>query len=605
MKIVLVGNQNSGKTTLFNYLTNSNAKIGNWPGVTIESMSRIIKNTNHTLIDLPGIYSLSPYSIEEEVTTNYLINNDYDLIINIIDINLIERSLLLTLELLDLNKKLIIVLTHTNNLDKKNILMNIKILKQKLGIHVIDIEDIKKDINIIFINILNKQINIFSKDIEILISKLSNNRYNSINIIRNNKLYSKTLEDKYHMNINELITYQRYKYIESITDKLILKKHNNILDKILLNRIIGIPIFIIIMLFIYYFSIEIIGNYTNDIISNIINNLNNKLKIVLNNMNVYSILIDLITKGIINGVGVLINFIPQLLTLFILIEILNQTGYITRITYLLDGLLNKIGLSGKSIISFIVGSGCSVQGIMQSRIIDNKIRRNKTIILTSFIPCSAKLPIIIMISNYFYPNNYFIIIIYLLSILIIILSSIMLKKIYLLEKHTLIMELPKYNFPKLKYILKEVFNKIKEFIKRTSSIILISSIVIWILNSFPSPNNSILLFIGKKISLIFYPFLGVNNWILSVSILQGLIAREQVVSSINILSENNILNIFNHSSALSFLIFNLFSIPCINTIITMKNELGSIKELLLSLLFQFIIALTLSTLIYQVGNLIW
>ena len=612
MKIVLAGNQNSGKTTIFNYLTNELEKIGNWPGVTIKRKEGIIKNTNHTLIDLPGIYSLSPYSKEEELSTNFLIKKEYDLIINIIDINLLERSLFLTTELLELDKNIIILLTHTNDLTKKELLININQLEKKLNVKFITKEDIKKSINNSFNSIRNKKIKIFSKDIENLIMKISNNRYKSINEIKNNKLYSKLLIDKYQMEINELISFERYKYIESITSNIIIKKKKNILDKILLNKILGIPLFIIIMTLIYYFSIGIVGNYTNNINKNIINNINSKIIIILKNLNVYDWLINLITNGIINGLGIIINFIPQLLSLFIFTEILNQTGYITRITYLLDGLFNKLGLSGKSIIPFILGTSCSVQGIMQTRIIENKSKRDRTILLTPFIPCTAKLPIIIIISNYFISKNYFIIVIYLYSILVVILSSLILKKIYITKEHTFIIELPMYQIPKLKHLLEETINKIKEFIKRTSSIILTSSLIIWLLLSFSTRleyitniENSILSYIGKKISFIFYPFLGTNNWKLSIAILQGIVAKEQIVSSLNIITNNNILNVFTPASSLSFLTFNLFSIPCINTIIAMKQELGSIKKLLLSMLFQFIIAFILSVVIYQVGNLLW
>lgn len=609
MKIILVGNQNSGKTTIFNYLTDSKEKVGNWPGVTINSKMGMIKKTNHTLMDLPGIYSLSPYSNEEYLSTNFILNNYYDLIINVMDINILERSLYLTLELLELGKNIIIVLTHTNFLNKKDVITDIKLLEQRLRIKVIDFDDIKRDKNILFNSFLdiksNNSFKVFSNDIESIIYKLSNNRYNSINIIKNNKLYSNLLENKYNMNINELLSYQRYKYIESITNDIIIKSKNSILDKILLNKIIGIPIFILIMLFIYYFSIGIVGNNINYLINNIINNISKGLINVLYDLNVYEWLIDLIVNGIINGVVVIINFIPQLLILFIFMEILKQTGYIIRITYLLDGILNKIGLSGKSIISFIVGSSCSVPGIMQSRIIDNKIKRDRTIILTPFIPCTAKLPIIIMIFNCFFQYSYFIIIVYLLAIIMVILASLLLKRLYTTFDNSFVMELPNYNFPKFKYILNEVIYKIKEFIKRISSIVLISSIIIWIFCKYPSYDNSILLFIGKKISFIFYPFLGVNNWKLSVSILQGLIAKEQVVSSLNIISNNNISSLFTPISALSFLTFNLFSIPCINTISVMKAELGSISKLILCLLFQFVIAFLLSTIIYQVGNIIW
>ena len=568
MKILLIGNQNSGKTTVYNYLTKKHEKIGNWPGVTIYYKINKIKNTNHLLIDLPGIYSLSPYSKEEEITKKYLLSNNYDLIINVIDINLLERSLFLTLQLLELNKNILILLTHTNKYTKKEINNYIQILEKNLKIKVINIKDIK-----IFINILNTQ-----------------------NIINNNI--------KVNYNLNESLIIEKYQYIENITKNIKLHKNNNKLDKILLNKLLGIPIFITIMLFIYYLSINIIGNITNEFITNITNTINHKLIITLSKLHIYKWLIDLIINGIFKSLKVLITFIPQLLTIFILTEILNQTGYITRITYLLDGLLNKIGLSGKSIISFLTATSCSVPGIMQSRIIENKVKRNKTIFLVPFIPCQAKLPLIIFISNYL-NINYLIIIIYLLSVIIILISSIILNKIYALKDSNYIIELPNYKLAKISHILKEVLNKVKDFLKRTTSIIFISSIIIWLLlNIKINVNENILFHIGKYLSFIFYPFLGNLNIVLSISIIEGLIAREQVLTTINILINNNI-SIFSKPTLISFLIFNMFSIPCINTIIAMKNELNSIKKLIFCLLFQFIIAFIISVIIYRIGLIIW
>ena len=565
MKLVLVGNQNCGKTTIYNYLTGSCEKIGNWPGVTIDvKFSRVI-DSNHFLIDLPGIYSLSPYSNDEVITTNYLINNNYDFIINVIDINLIERSLFLTLELLSLNKNMLILLTHTSKYKKEDIIMNIKVIENKIGIKVIDIEDIKKDRNILFMNIENSDVC----------------NYKHFSIMEN----------------------YRFKYIEDIINNMNVKVNNCFLDKIFLNRVIGIPFFLVIMAFIYYVSIVVVGNITNNYILSIINNVKGNITLILMSLNVYEWLISLIVNGIIKGISMFICFIPQLLVFFMLMEILNQSGYIARVSFLLDGLLNKIGLSGKSIMCFIVGMGCSVPGIMQSRIIENNIERNKIIFLTPFIPCSAKLTIIMVITNYL-GCNYLLIIIYLLSICIIIVSSLIINKIFVLDNNNYIMELPNYKIPKARYILREVMNKLIDFMKRTYSIVLISSILIWIFMNIYVNNVSLLYFIGRWLSLIFYPFLGGNSWILSVSILEGLIAREQVITSLNVIINNN-LNMFSKHTIISFLIFNMYSIPCINTIITMRNELGSLKNLFLYLLFQFIIAFFVSVIAYRIGIIIW
>lgn len=549
MKIVLVGNQNSGKTTIFNSLTGLNQKIGNWSGVTVDYCNGKIKNTNDMLVDLPGIYSLSPYSIDEEITVNYLNNYDYDLIINVIDINVIERSLILTYELLKLNKPILIIFTHTDKYNQNELIMNKKVINEELKLKVIEIDDI--------ININNFNIKSYEHN-------------NYINIFNN---------------------------IDKIIKKMKIKNNTNYLDKLFLNRLIGIPLFLVIMLFIYLFSIYV-GNYTNNFVDNMIQFISNGILLLLNRLGLYKWLVSLMIDGILKGISVLICFIPQLFIMFFLIEILNQTGYISRIAYLFYVFFNRIGLSGTSIIPFICATNCSVPGIMQSRIIENKNIREKTIVLTTFIPCSAKIPIIIMISNYL-NIKYLIIIIYVLIIIIMIIYALILNKIYKKDTDYMIMELPNYKLPNIKYIFKESIFKIKDFIKKITSIIIISSIILWLVLNITFNNYSLLFYIGNYLSFIFYPFLGSKNWILSISILEGLISRENVISSLNIIGN---LNMFGYNTLLSFLIFNLFSIPCFNTIIIMRQELGIFK-LIIYLFFQFVIAFILSTLIYRLGIL--
>lgn len=644
MKIALVGNQNSGKTTLFNFLTESNQKIGNWPGVTIEKKEGIIKKSDHLLIDLPGIYSLSPYSIEEVVSSNFILNNKFDLIINVIDANCLERSLYLTTQLLELDYKVIIIINMIDILNRDGINIDIKKLEKMLNVPVIDSLDLKKEgidklIDIIKnLNSYNKKnIKIFSSEIEAIIEKISinfnsNKRFLSIKALEQDEIislkinadfYKNTLEKKYKYDIEEIIATQRYNYIDKIV-KLVIsgsKKRSDYLDKILLNRFLSIPIILIIMSLIYYFSIGVVGDFFNSIVSYFIVLTNNKVYNVLSYLNASDWLKSLICDGIINGVGSILMFLPQLSVLFFLIEFLEETGYMARISFILDKFFSKIGLSGKSLISFVIGTGCSVPGIMSTRIIEDDIKREKSIILTPFIPCSAKLPIIIMVSNCFFSSNkYFPVFMYLIAALVVIISSAILSKIYIVNKNnSYIMELPRYKKPSLLHILKEIKEKILSFIKRAGSVILISSIVIWVLLSF-SPNfnynvsieDSILSYIGHKISWLFYPFLGTNNWAVAVSVIQGLIAKEQVISSMVIISkmntnlfQSNIFSFFTPISALSFLTFNLFSIPCFSAISAMKKELGSLRKLFLCLLFQLIVAFIISTLIYQIGILLW
>ena len=566
MKIVLVGNQNSGKTTIFNYLTGLNQKIGNWSGVTVDYYEGKIKNTNHILVDLPGIYSLSPYSVDEEVTINYLFNNKIDLIVNVIDINYLNRSLYLTTQLKDLGYKMVLIFTMMDG----NIIIDNNKLERLLGLTVIDINKLK------------------------CIDKLNNYSYKN-----NFKLSSQ----------------ERYNYIDKICKEVIIKnKKNNYLDldNILLNKYFSIPIFIIMMIFIYYLSFSIVGIYIQKYINIFMSIISNKILYLLKIFNISNILTDLIINGIIKGIKSIVCFFPQLIIIFTFMSIIKQTGYIARISVIFNNLFLKIGLCGKSIISFILGNGCSVTGIISSRIIEDNVKREKTIFLIPFIPCSAKVLVIIMIySSFFYEYIYFPVLVYLLSFLIIIIISIIMKKIYKITDDYYIMELPKYRLPKLSYILKDVIDNVVDFIKRIGSTIIISSIIIWLLLSFSvnfnyieNVNNSILYSIGNKISFLFYPFLKINSWELTIPIIEGLIAKEQIVSALSIISKELNL-IVSKKNILSFLTFNLFSIPCINTLVAIYQELNNMKKTLFILLFYFFIGFFISVIIYQIGDLIW
>ncbi|MBQ9318627.1 MAG: ferrous iron transporter B [Bacilli bacterium] len=582
MKIVLIGNQNSGKTTVFNMLTNGCETVGNWAGVTINSKEVIIEDTNDIIVDLPGIYSLYPYSSDEEVTTNYLLNEQYDVIMNIVDINLISRSLYLSTQLIDLHKKMLLVLTHTSKIKSNELHMNIKILEKELNIKVIDIEDIKRDRKILYKELLTLK---------------------SMSII-NVKIPS----------LNDMIINKRYQYIDVVCKKLSISHRKDNIDKIVLNKYICIPLFILLMSLIYYFSIYIIGDYSKVFINKFIFILNNHLSNILTKLHVYRWLISLITDGIISGISSIILFLPSLISIFFFLELLKQTGYIARISCVFDGIFNHLGLSGKSLLAFLLGFNCSVTGILQTHIISDKGIRERTAILTPFLPCSAKLPMIMFITHYYFSYKLFFII-YLLAIIIVIIVSLILKKIYAVTASSYVMELPDYKYPQINYLVKSVWYRIKDFITRMGSIILISSIIIWFLIScnlkfqYTSDiNNSLLSFIGNKISFLFYPFLGIKSWIASIAILQGMIAKEQVITSLSIISHgkfflDNSLSFFNSLNALSFLTFNLFSIPCLNTVVTIKKELKSFRKLFFVLLLQFVVALLISTIIYRVGDI--
>ncbi len=630
MKIALVGNQNSGKTTLFNLLTGMNAKIGNWPGVTIEKKVGIIKGTEHEIVDLPGIYSLSPYSIEEELSRKFIFEEKPDVIINIIDSTSLERSLYLTTQLLEMDCKVIIALNMVDLLEKKGFYVDENRLEKILGAKVIKISALKGTgvnylINEINIYSKNKKQYIFDAKLEQEIQEIENNLKNSTN---KRFVAVKMLEND--MELEELIATERYDFIERTKKSVILPGKEFIMvdenvsasdkiDKILLNKWLAIPIFIIIMFLVYYLSVGVVGKFTVSLNEKIINLLGSTTNTVLNNIGIANWLNSLIVDGIISGVGSVLSFIPQLIILFTCISILETTGYMSRIALLLDRIFRKIGLSGKSLIPFIIGTGCSVPGIMGTRIIENQNEREMTAILTPFIPCSAKLPIITVFSSYFFKQNSGLIAVslYFLAIIIIILSALVMKKlIYTNINNTYISELPEYKIPNIKYVFRDVFDKVVAFIKRAGSIILVCSIIIWFLLSFSlkleygvNIEDSILASIGKIIAWIFYPMLGINSWEVTVSTIQGLIAKEQVISSMSVImgfSEKTGLNeYFTPLSAYAFMVFNLFSAPCFGAIGAMRKELGSAKKTIRVVCFQIIFAWCFATLINQLGiNLI-
>ena len=653
MKVGLVGNQNSGKTTLFNYLTGMNAKVGNWPGVTIEKKVGTIKGTKHEITDLPGIYSLSPYSMEEDVSRRYVFKENPDVIINIVDATSLERSLYLTTQLMELNTKVIIALNMADILEKKGLTIDEKLLEKKLGVKIFKISALKETgIDKLIKEIDNpkdlKREQVFDKNLEEVISiiqeqisgnhkkfvavKLLEEDRRFLNVDTNKiKIEREKLDEKYDTDLEEVIATERYSFIEKIKKETVSKRLvpegiSDKLDKIFLNKILAFPIFIVIMFLVYYLSVGVVGSTTVEWITGGIESIGEIVSNSLQNIGTSEILISLIVDGIIAGVGAVLGFVPQLIILFLCIALLETTGYMSRIAMLLDKLFRKMGLSGKSLIPFIVGSGCSVPGIMGTRIIENSDEREMTTILVPFIPCSAKLPIIALFSGYFFEENSGLVSVslYFLAIFIIICSAFILSRFkYKHTSNTFISELPEYKVPSAKYIAKDVWDKIISFIKRAGSVILICSIVIWFLLSFSFKmeygvdiEESMLAKIGKTVSWAFYPILGENNWGATVSAIQGLVAKEQVVSSMavisglaedveegaEIFSQGTPFARFTAASAYAFMVFNLFSAPCFGAIGAMRRELGSTKKLLKTVLSQTVIAWGLATIVYQIGS---
>lgn len=656
MRVCLVGNQNAGKTSLFNALTGMNQKVGNWPGVTIDRKEGIVKGTDLEIIDLPGVYSLNPFTSEEKITRDFLLNEQYDVILNIIDSTSIERSLYLTTQLIDLGKRVVIALNMCDLLKKKGFHVHEDILSEVLKMPVIKVSALKNegiDKLIKTLESIDKyqlsNLKIFDDSIEKAVTELSpnidvNKRYNALKILEEDNLYLKkahpeaeqiikSLTKIYNKGLDEVIADERYNFI--VKNKNLFfhsdKQEENIsdkLDKIFLNKYAAIPIFVVIMALVYFLSVGLVGNVTTGLIENLFDLIKTSLSSALESINAWPWLISLLCDGIITGIGAVLNFIPQLIILFICISVLETCGYMSRISFFLDRLFRKFGLSGKSIIPFIVGSGCSVPGIMTARTIENEKEKKVTILLTPFIPCSAKLPVITLFTTFFFGSLAWLasVSLYFLAIIIILLSAIFFKKIYMKdETEHYILELPEYKKPSLRYVTRDVAEKVWSFIKRAGTIIFVCSVIVWFLTSFSwtfqygvGIEHSILASIGSILAYVFYPVIGHLSWAATISALLGIVAKEQIVSTMAVIAglagnassgslifaDSGIFSFFNGVNGYAFMVFCLFSAPCLGAISAMRKELNSRKAMFKAIAYQTLLAYVLASLINGIGTLV-
>lgn len=680
MKIALVGNQNSGKTTLFNALTGMNQKIGNWPGVTIERKEGILKGSDDiTVVDLPGIYSLSPYTSEEDVSRRFILDEKPDLIINILDATSLERSLYLSTQILELDCDVILALNMADILESHGISINIEKLEEKLGVDIVSISAKKKtgideliDLIISKTYRKRKQIKIYPKEIEDTIKDFSsdlnidNKRFVSVKLIEQDKGYRSflnpsqkekinKLENDFAMDSEQLIASKRYDFIEALKKECFSKKEHketitDKLDRIFLNKYLALPIFAVVMAFVYFLSIGIVGGFMTPLIEVFFNGASPEEAVEFNilftkleasidfiglsplvsnwltSINASPWAVSLVCDGVIAGVGSILTFVPQIIIMFICLSILETTGYMSRIAFFLDRIFHKFGLSGKSLIPFIVGTGCSVPGIMSCRIVEDQNERDTSIILTPFMPCSAKLPVIALFSSAFFPETGWIVTLsfYFIAIAIILLFGALFKKFIFKGEHSsFISELPEYKAPSFSYVARDVFDKSFSFIKRAGTIILLCSIVVWFLSSFTftftyidgvhaTINDSMLAGIGNCFAWVFYLMLGGNySWAATVSAIQSLIAKEQVISSMTVIANvsgedalfaaGSPFAFFNSWSAFAYLTFILFSAPCFGALGAMRKEIGSFKKFAFGVVFQTGIAWILSTAIGLIG----
>lgn len=671
IKIALAGNPNCGKTTIFNELTGSSQYVGNWPGVTVEKKEGKLKgHKDVTIVDLPGIYSLSPYTLEEVVTRNFLIDERPDVIINIVDGSNIERNLYLTTQLVELGIPVVIALNMMDVVNKNGDMINTSKLSKSLGCEVLETSALKgkglKELSDKAVEIGKSTpkvtlLNTFSKDTEEVLSniekllkgnsliknprwfyiklferdekvleylKLDNNTKDKLDNLINN--YEESLDD----DAESIITTERYDYIGKIITSCVKKKNNSNLstsdkiDKVVTNRWLALPIFALVMLGIYYIAVTTIGTIATDWVNDTLfaeliqGNVSNWLM----NMQVADWLHGLIVDGIIGGVGAVLGFVPQIMVLFFLISLLEDCGYMARVAFIMDRIFRRFGLSGKSFIPMLIGSGCSVPAVMASRTIENDRDRKMTIMLTPFIPCSAKLPVFALLAGAFFPSQPWAApSMYFLGIAMVILSGIILKKTKLFkgDPAPFVMELPQYRIPSLKGLLIHMWDRGKAFIIKAGTIIFVASGLIWFLQSFSwslqmvDAQDSILASIGNVIAPIFAP-LGFGNWQSAVATVTGFLAKENVVATFGVLfglgaelteSDPNLVStmgqLFNVVSAYSFMAFTLLAAPCFAAIGAIKREMGSWKWTFIAIGYQTGLAYVVSLIIYQVGRLIF
>ncbi|UWP58927.1 ferrous iron transport protein B [Ruminococcus gauvreauii] len=679
VKIALAGNPNSGKTTLFNALTGSNQFVGNWPGVTVEKKEGKLKGQKDVVImDLPGIYSLSPYTLEEVVARNYLIGERPDAILNIVDGTNLERNLYLTTQLMELGIPVIMAINMIDLVRKKGDQIDIRKLSKELGCEVVEISALKGDgvknaaekaVRIAQNKSARPPVHTFGEETETALEEIQTRigaeipaeqkRFYAVKLFeRDDKITEqmsnvpdveniildteRVMED----DAESIITNERYIYIASVIKKCYVKKNREKLtmsdkiDRIVTNRFLAIPIFAVVMYLVYFVSVTTVGTWATDwandgvfgegwsLFGLQIPGIPGVVSDLLTSIGCADWLQGLIVDGIIGGVGAVLGFVPQMLVLFIFLAFLEACGYMARIAFIMDRIFRRFGLSGKSFIPMLIGTGCGVPGVMASRTIENDRDRKMTIMTTTFIPCGAKLPIIALIAGALFggaswvaPSAYFV------GIAAIICSGIILKKtkMFVGDPAPFVMELPAYHLPTVGNVLRSMWERGWSFIKKAGTIILLSTIFIWFTSNFgfvdgkfgmvEDLSDGLLAAIGSALAWLFKP-LGWGNWQAAVAAITGLVAKENVVGTFGILygfaevAEDGaevwgtLSASFTAAAAYSFLVFNLLCAPCFAAIGAIKREMNSMKWTWFAIGYQTVFAYAVSLCVYQIWNCI-
>lgn len=670
IKFALAGNPNCGKTTMFNALTGSSQYVGNWPGVTVEKKEGKLKGYQDIMItDLPGVYSLSPYTLEEVVTRNYLLNENPDVIIDIVDATNIERNLYLTTQLLETGIPVVIALNMMDIIKKTGDRIDLHKLSEQLGCPVVETSALKATgLETLILTALEISRTVktqpvlhkFASAVEDVLSSIRHSIqgmvspstlcWHSIKLFERDekeegmfhfspkkKQYIEEIisqcENEFDDDSESIITGERYAYIQKLMRECVKKRAVRLsasdkIDRVVTNRAAAIPIFIGVMFLVYFIAISTVGtlvtDWTNDVLfgTYITDWATNGLTAIGASPWVLSLVVD----GIIGGVGAVIGFIPQMLILFLLLSLLEDCGYMARVAFIMDRIFRKFGLSGKSFIPLLVASGCGVPGVMASRTIENENDRRMTIMTTTFVPCSAKLPIIALIAGALFPQSSWWLApcAYFLGIGMVIISGVILKKLkpFAGEPAPFVMELPQYRVPAPKGVFIHMWERARSFVIKAGTVIFISAVIIWFLSSFNTRfemvdiNNSMLASIGTFIAPVFAP-LGFGDWQSSVATITGLVAKENVVGTMGVLHGlmdategtrallTSVAASFTTVSAFSFMAFNLLCAPCFAAIGAISREMNSAKWTWAAISYQTLLAYVIAFIIFQLGNVLF
>ena len=680
LSIALAGNPNCGKTTLFNEITGSKQHVGNWPGVTVEKKEgKYKKDKAMTIVDLPGIYSLSPYSAEEIVARNYIVEEKPDVLINIIDGTNIERNMYLTLQILETGIPTVVALNMMDEVESSGTKIDIDKISKALGVKVVPIVARNgKNIDILMDEVKkvskekNKELNIYSKDVEDfladILSQINENnkgnenvnaRWRSIKLLEEDPIESEKLSSDMKNEIEPIVSKanaklngdaegeiadQRYKFISNVVSKSVkrqvqkdgtrIETTSDKIDKVLTNRIIAIPAFLVIMYGLFKITFGEgplgIGVWLQTIVGDFWDGpLTETILTSIENMGASEWALSLVGDGILAGLGGVISFLPQILVLFLLMSILEDSGYMARVAFVMDKLFRRFGLSGKSFIPLLMGFGCSVPAVMASRTLENERDRKITIAITPFMSCGAKLPIYLMFAaTLFAGSNQTVVVysIYMLGLVVAVISALILSKfVFKGEASNFIMELPQYRIPTLRSVLIHAWEKVKGFVIKAGTIILGSTILIWFLSNFNlggmcEMEDSILATIGRSIQWIFAP-LGFGNWKASVAVVTGWIAKENIVSTFGVLygasdaiaeaamegsaAIPGVAAAFTKAAAFSYMAFNLLCMPCFAAVGAIKKEMGNWKDTLKTIGFQMLTAWIVAFIVYIICGFIF